>query len=281
MNGASMENYGFEFMLTYNRRIGEVELAITGNLATYRNKITRLPEDVINSYPGNGNDQTILGRPWKSLFGYVADGLFQSQTEVDAHAAQPGKGLGRIRYAELTGDGRINDEDRTWLGVEDPDFLYGLNITAGYKQFDFSVFFNGQAGSHAYNNLKEFTDFLGFFGGQNYGRRLLDGWRPDNTDTTIPAISVNNNNSENRSSTYFIENTSFLKLANFEIGYTLPAKVARRAFLQQARVYLSGQNLLTVKKGWGDNPFTGADPETPNFAYPVPRAFTFGLNISF
>jgi len=281
VNGASMENYGFEFILTYNQRIGEVDLAITGNLSTYRNKITKLPEDVINSYPGNGNDQTILGRPWKSLFGYVTDGLFTTQTEVDAHANQPGKGLGRIRYVDLNNDGEINDEDRTWLGVEDPDFLYGLNIAASYKQFDISVFFNGQVGSQAYNDLKGFTDFYGFFGGQNYGKRLLDGWRPDNTDTTIPAISVNNNNTENRRSTYFIENSSFLKLANFEIGYTLPASIARKAFMQHARIYLSGQNLLTIKKGWGDNNFTGADPETPNFAYPVPRSFTFGLNVSF
>lgn len=281
VNGASMENYGFEFILTYNQQIGEVDIAITGNLSTYRNKITKLPEDVINSYPGNGNDQTILGRPWKSLFGYVTDGLFQTQEEVDAHAKQPGKGLGRIRYVDLNNDGEINDEDRTWLGVEDPDFLYGLNIAASYKQFDFSVFFNGQVGSHAYNDLKGFSDFLGFFGGQNYGRRLLDGWRPDNTDTTIPAISGNNNNSENRSSTYFIENTSFLKLANIEIGYTLPESVTRKAFMQNARIYVSGQNLLTIKKSWGDNQFTGADPETPNYAYPVPRAFTFGLNVSF
>lgn len=281
VNGASMENYGFEFLLTYNQHIGEVDLSVTGNIASYRNKITKLPEDVINSYPGNGNDQTILGRPWRSLFGYVADGLFNTQEEVDAHADQPGKGLGRIRYVDLNKDGEINDEDRTWLGVEDPDFLYGLNIIANYKQFDFSVFFNGQVGSHAYNELKEFTDFFGFFGGQNYGSRLLNGWRQDNTNTTIPAISANNNNNENRASTYFIENTSFLKLANFELGYTLPASITRKAFMQHARIYVSGQNLLTIKKGWGDNKFTGADPETPNFAYPVPRSFTFGLNVSF
>ncbi|MDH6306772.1 TonB-linked SusC/RagA family outer membrane protein [Parabacteroides sp. PF5-5] len=281
VNGASMENWGLEFALTYNQKIGEVDLSVTGNIASYRNKITKLPEDVINSYPGNGNDQTILGRPWKSLFGYVTDGLFQTQEEVDAHADQPGKGLGRIRYKDLNDDKKITDEDRTWLGVEDPDFLYGLNVAASWRNFDFSMFWNGQVGSYTYNWLKEFTDFYGFFGGQNYGTRLLDGWRPDNTNTSIPAVSGSDVNNEIRTSDYFVENTSFLKLANFEIGYRLPENWLRGVRIQNARIYLSGQNLLTIKKGWGKDAFTGVDPETPRFAYPVPRSFTFGLNVSF
>lgn len=282
VNGASMENSGFEFLLTFNKKIGEVELNISGNIASYRNKITKLPEDVINSYAGNGNDQTILGRPWKSLFGYVADGIFQNQEEVDAHVGQPGKGVGRIRYKNLNGDNVINDEDRTWLGVEDPDFLYGLNLSATWRNFDVSMFWNGQVGSHAnVNSIKAFTDFYGFFGGQNYGARLLDAWSPTNPNSTIPAVSANNVNDEGRFSTYFIENTSFLKLANFEIGYTLPKAWLQAARMQNARIYVSGQNLLTVKKGWGDNAFTGVDPETPDFAYPVPRAFTLGVNVSF
>lgn len=281
VNGASMENSGVEFMLTYNHKIGEVDLTVSGNIASYKNKITKLPEDVINSYAGNGNDQTILGRPWKSLFGYVADGLFQNEQEVTAHADQPGKGIGRIRYKDINEDGKVNDEDRTWLGIEDPDFLYGLNISASWKNFDFSMFWNGQVGSHAYNSQKGYTDFFGFFGGQNYGARLLDAWRPDNAGATIPAVSSNDVNNEQRISSYFVENTSFLKLANLEIGYRIPAKWLKAARMESARLYLSGQNLLAIKKGWGENAFTGADPETPNLAYPVPRAFTFGVNVSF
>lgn len=281
VNGASMENSGFEFLLNYSHKIGEVDLNITGNIATYKNKITELPEDVINSYAGNGNDQTILGRPWKSLFGYVADGIFQNDQEVADHGAQPGKGVGRIRYKDLNNDKKITDEDRTWLGIEDPDFLYGLNLSASWKNFDVAMFWNGVVGSHANNTNKTFSDFFGFFGGQNYGGRLLDAWRPDNADATIPAVSANNVNDEGRFSTYFVENTSFLKLANFELGYRLPKSWLQAARMESARIYLSGQNLLTIKKGWGDNAFTGVDPETPNLAYPVPRAFTFGVNVSF
>ena len=282
VNGASMENSGVEFMLTYHTNIGQVGLNITGNIASYRNKITELPEDVINSYPGNGNDQTILGRPWKSLFGYVADGLFRSEAEVKAHAEQPGKSVGRIRYKDINNDGRINDEDRTWLGVEDPDFLYGLNVNATWRQFDFSMFWHGQVGSYAnVTTIKSFTDFFGFFGGQNYGSRLLDAWSPENNGSTIPAVSANNVNDESRFSSYFVENTSFLKLVNMEIGYRLPERMLKAAHMESARVYLSGQNLLTLKKTWGDNAFTGVDPETPNFAYPIPRSLTVGLQVNF
>lgn len=281
VNGASMENSGLELMLTYQHKVGEVDLTVSGNIASYKNKITKLPEDVINSYPGNGNDQTILGRPWKSIFGYVADGLFTTDDEVKNSAEQPGKGLGRIRYKDLNNDKKINDEDRTWLGVEDPDFLYGLNVSASWKQFDFSMFWNGQVGSHAYNDQKGYTDFFGFFGGQNYGARLLDAWRPDNADSTIPAVSTSDVNNEQRRSSYFVENTSFLKLANLEIGYRFPEKWLKAVRMEGGRLYLSGQNLLTIQKSWGDNAFTGADPETPNLAYPVPRAFTLGVNVSF
>lgn len=282
VNGASMENSGMEFMLTYHANLGEVALNVTGNIASYRNKITELPEDVINSYPGNGNDQTILGRPWKSLYGYVADGLFHSQAEVDAHAAQPGKSVGRIRYKDINQDGRINDEDRTWLGIEDPDFLYGLNLSAIWRQFDLSMFWHGQVGSYAnVSTIKSFTDFFGFFGGQNYGSRLLDAWSPENNGSSIPAVSANNVNDESRFSSYFVENTSFLKLANIEIGYRLPERLLKAARMESARIYLSGQNLLTLKKTWGDNAFTGSDPETPNFAYPIPLAFTFGIQVAF
>ncbi len=282
INGASMDNSGVEFLVTFNKKAGEVNLGITGNIASYRNKITKLPEDVINSYPGNGNDQTILGRPWKSLFGYIADGLFQNEQEVENHATQPGKGVGRIRYKDINNDGVINDEDRTWLGIEDPKFLYGINLNATWKNFDITMFWNGQVGSKAnVSRIKSFTDFYGFFGGQNYGSRLLDAWRPDNMQSSIPAVTANNVNDEGRFSTYFIETTPFLKLANLEIGYTLPDQILKTLYMQNARIYVSGKNLFTLKKGWGDNAFTGVDPETPNFAYPVPRAFTFGLNVSF
>lgn len=281
VNGATLENRGLEFILSYNDKIGDVGLNITGNISNYTNKVVKLPEDVINSYPGNGNDQTILGRPLNSMFGYIADGIFQTQAEVDAHVQQTGKGVGRIRFKNINGDDVINDEDRTWIGVSDPDFIYGLNVALDWKNIDFSMFWKGLVGYNVNNDVKRYTDFISFFGGHNYGKRTLDAWTPQNTSSTIPMLSLNDNNFESRFSTYFIENASFLKLSNMEIGYTLPKEKLNALFVQNARVYLSGQNLLTIKKWWGDNAYTGVDPETPNLAYPFPFSFTFGINITF
>jgi TonB-linked SusC/RagA family outer membrane protein len=281
VNGATLENKGFEFMLGYNEKIGEWGLSFTGNISRYVNKVVKLPEDVINSYAGNGNDQTILGRPLNSMFGYVADGIFQNQAEVDAHVEQPGKGIGRIRYRNVDGDDRISDDDRTWLGVKDPDFIYGLNIGLTWKNFDLSMFWNGVVGAMTDNGVKRYTDFISFFGGHNYGRRTLDAWTPRNTSSTIPALALNDRNNEARFSTYFIENGSYLKLANIEVGYTLPENILNRVFINNARIYVMGQNLLTIKKTWGDNAFTGVDPEVPNLAYPIPYTFTVGINLSF
>ncbi|MBN2661323.1 MAG: TonB-dependent receptor [Tannerellaceae bacterium] len=281
VNGATLENKGFEFILSYNEKIGEVGLNITGNISSYKNKVVKLPEDVINSYAGNGNDQTILGRPLNSMFGYVAEGIFQNQAEVDAHVVQTGKGVGRLRYKDVNEDGKINDEDRTWLGVADPDFIYGLNVAVNWKNFDLSMFWNGLVGYNVNNEAKRYTDFISFFGGHNYGTRTLDAWTPQNSSSTIPALSLNDNNYESRYSSYFIENASYLKLANMEIGYTIPEHLLKAVYMKNARIYVMGQNLLTVKKSWGDNAFTGVDPETPNLSYPIPFSVTFGVNVTF
>ena len=281
VNGATLDNKGFEFILSYNDKIGDVGLSVTGNISSYKNKVVKLPEDVINSYAGNGNDQTILGRPLNSMFGYVAEGIFQNQSEVDAHVEQTGKGVGRLRFKDVNKDGKINDEDRTWLGVADPDFIYGLNVAVNWKNFDFSMFWNGLVGYNVNNEVKRYTDFISFFGGHNYGKRTLDAWTPQNSSSTIPALSLNDNNYESRYSSYFIENASYLKLANMEIGYTIPEHLLKSVYMKNARIYVMGQNLLTVKKTWGDDAFTGVDPETPNLSYPIPFSVTFGVNVTF
>lgn len=282
VNGASLGNKGFEFILSYNGKFGDVKYDVTGNIAGYRNKVIKLQDNVINSYPGNGADQTILGRPLTSMFGYVADGIFRTQEEVDAHADQNGKGLGRIRYKNVNdSDNEINDADKTWLGVSDPKFVYGLNMTLSYKQWDFNMFWNGIAGGLINNSTKGYTDFVGFFGGENYGKRTLDAWTPQNPNSDIPALSVNDLNYERRFSTYFIESSSYLKLRSLELGYRIPDKLCKSMYMQNAKIYFLGENLLTFKKSWGDNKYTGIDPETPNQAYPIPFSLTFGVNVSF
>lgn len=276
VNGASMKNTGFEAVATYYGKIGEVEYSIAANASHYRNKITELPDDVLGSYAGNGNDQTILGRPLSSMYGHLADGLFRTQDEVDAHVAQTGKGLGRIRYKNTNNDDKIDDDDRVWLGHGDPKLLYGINLSTKWKNFDLSMFWNGVYGLKVNNGVKRYSDFIGFFSGHNYGDRTLEAWTPQHSSSTIPALSLNDLNNEQRFSSYFVENASYLKLANLEIGYTL-SRSTEAKLLKNARFYFIAQNIATMKS----KNFTGVDPEVPNLAYPIPFSLTFGTNITF
>ena len=283
LNGADIDNKGFELTLNYNDQFGDLGLNVSGVFSHNKQKIVSVPDDVINNFAGNGMDDNILGRPKNSLYGYVADGLFQSQAEVDAHAEQTGAAPGRIRYKDLNNDGVINDEDRTWIGCENPDLEYGINVGLTYKNFDLSIFFNGVIGKDLnVSGWKSWTDIYALgTAGENYGTRLLDAWTPTNTDTSIPAVSVNNYNDEGRMSTYYVESGSYLKIRNIELGYTIPRSFADKLRLQRARIALRADNVATIKKGWGDNAFTGLDPEYPGSTYPNPFSMTMSLNVTF
>lgn len=278
VNGASMQNKGIEFLIGYRGATSfGLSYDFTGNISGYRNKITDLPESVVNNYGGNGTTDNILGRPIGSYYGYVADGLFQTQEEVDTYVVQTGKGLGRIRYKNITEDDVIDEKDRTWLGNPHPDFEYGLNIVLGYKGFDFTAFLNGVYGNEVHNTIKRFTDFWAVDElGSNKGTRLLNAWSPTNTGSDIPALSFSDLNNEKRFSSYYIEPGSYLKLRNLQLGYSLPASVIQKLHVEKLRVYVSGQNLLTFKS----KKFTGLDPENPNLAYPISTTFTLGLNLA-
>ena len=278
-NGASVETKGFEVSLRHKNSIGDFSYDVSFNLGSFSDKITYLPESVVDAYPGN-SEKTIIGRSMQSIFGYVADGLFETQQEVDQHAEQPGKDLGRIKYKDLNGDDKITPLDQRYLGVEHPDFEYGLNTKLSYKQFSFSLFFQGIQGMEAYNEMKFRTDFVGQWTGANFGSRVLDAWSPKNKNSSIPALSLSDKNDENRPSTYYVENGSYLKLRNLQIGYTLPEKVLNSIGLQHLKIYLRGENVFMIKDNKGDDKFTAPDPESPDMAYPRPRKFILGLNLS-
>jgi TonB-linked SusC/RagA family outer membrane protein len=277
MNGASMENKGFEFTLINSGKIGQVNYELNGNFSTYKNKVTYLPSSVVNSYGGNGTTDNILGRPLNSFYGYVADGLFRTQKEVDDYATQVGKGLGRIRFVDLNGDKVVNTVDRTWIGDPNPKFFYGLNVALDYKGFDVSAFFQGVSGNAVQNEVKYNTDFWSVAQtGSNKGTRTLQAWTPQNPNSNIPALTQVDANNEARLSTYFIEKGSYFKLRNMQLGYTLSSSLLSRAKMQKARIYIGGDNLLLIAKS---KTFTGLDPENPAFGYPNPKVFTAGVMI--
>jgi TonB-linked SusC/RagA family outer membrane protein len=280
VNGASMENRGFEISLGARLNVNQdLYINLDGNLSQYRNKITDLPTEVVNAYGGDGRGQNILGRPINSFFGYIADGLFRTEEEVNNHAEQPGKGLGRIRYSDLNADGVINDFDRTWIGEPHPDFTYGLNAQVNFHQFDLSLLFQGVTGVDVINDFKYATDFWSVSEtGSNKGARLLNAWSPSNPGSEIPSIALTDANFESRFSTYFIENGSYLKLRNAQLGYTFKDNVTRDLHMNSFRIYIGGDNLALLAKS---DSFTGLDPENPGYGYPNPLIITAGLNLKF
>lgn len=277
LNGASMENRGLEALISYNGNISrDLTINLTGNIASYRNKVTKLPSDVLTGYPGNGTTQTVLGRSINSEYGYVVQDIFSSANELANSATQPGKGLGRIRYADLNHDGVIDQNDQKFLGTSDPDFTYGLNTSIGYRQFSLSVFFQGVESGLVYNNYKYLTDFTSLAPGSNWGSRTLQAWTPQNPKSTIPALTLVNNNDEGRYSSYFLESGSYLKLRNIQFAYNLINSV-KKWKLQRAKIYVQASNLFTFK----GSSYTGPDPENPHNAYPIPVITTIGINLSY
>ena len=281
INAGEMENRGFEFNIGYrNQTHFGLKYDVTANISSYRNKITALPTTVAanGTFGGNGV-KSVIGHPMGAQVGYVADGIFKSQEEIDNHATQEGAGLGRIRWKDLTGDGKITEADQTWIYNPVPDFTYGFNIYLEYKNFDFTAFFQGVQGVDIISDLKKETDIwaglnVGFL---NKGKRLLDAWSTSNPDSNVPALSLSDNNNEKRVSSYWVENGSYLKLRTIQFGYNFPRTIASKLAMQRLRMYVSAQNLFTIKS----SSFTGVDPENPNYGYPIPLNITFGLNVTF
>lgn len=281
INAGEMENKGFEFNIGYRKNTAwGLRYDINANISTYRNKITKLPTTVAanGTFGGNGV-KSVIGHAMGSQVGYVADGIFKSQDEIDNHATQEGAALGRIRWKDLNDDGKITEADQEWIYDPTPDFTYGFNIYLEYKNFDFTAFFQGVQGVDIISDLKKETDIwaglnIGFL---NKGRRLLDAWSPTNPNSNIPAVSLSDNNNEKRVSSYWVENGSYLKLRTVQLGYNVPKSFAQKLAMERLRFYLSAQNVFTIKS----SSFTGVDPENPNYGYPIPLNITFGLNVTF
>ena len=280
INAGEMENRGIEFNIGYRGHVGDFQYDFAGNIGTYRNKVTKIPETIAanGTFGGNGVE-SVVGHALGSQVGYVYDGIFKSQTEIDNHATQNGAGLGRIRWKDLNNDGVINEKDQQWIYNPVPDFTWGLNIYLQYKNFDLTMFWQGVQGVDVISDLKKETDLWSGLNisNLNKGRRLLDAWSPTNMDSNIPSISTMDNNNEKRVSSYFVENGSYAKLRTIQLGYNFPQNLTKKFFMERLRMYVSAQNLLTIKS----KKFTGVDPENTNFGYPIPLNITFGLNVSF
>jgi TonB-linked SusC/RagA family outer membrane protein len=278
-NGPSLRDWGMEFTVGYRKTFANgLGLDLNGNLDFFRNYVTSLPETTTGSYAHTSKENLVQAKkPYGSMVGYVANGLFQNREEVYA-SGQPNARVGGIKYADLDGDGRITETDQTWILNPVPAFSYGLNIALTYKNFDFSMFWQGVVDQDVYNNQKFQTDFWSITdAGSNKGNRMLNAWTTANTGSSIPALTTNNTADEGRVSTYYVENGSYLKLRTLQIGYNLPVKFISKLKMSSVRAYLSGQNLLTIKS----SSLTCSDPENPNWSYPLATSVSFGLQVGF
>ncbi len=280
LNGPSLRNWGMEFLIGWRDELRcGFGYKASLNLDFFRNRVTYLPSTTTGSYAHTTTENLVQSRqPYGSIVGYVFDGLFQSQKEVLAYG-QDNARVGGMKYADLNGDGKITPDDQTWIFNPVPDLSFGLNLEFNYKNFDLQMFWQGVIGQDVYNNQKFQNDFWSVTdAGSNKGVRVLDAWLPGvNTNSTIPMLTTNNTGDEGRTSSYFVENGSYAKLRTLQLGYSLPSKLLSKLRMTKARVYLSGQNLLTIKS----NSLTCSDPENPNWAYPIPTSMSFGLQLEF
>ena len=285
-NGGEMTNQGFEGQINWRDEAGKgfsYELGL--NISVQKNKVTDLLDDIYYNYGGGYADHSLVGQSFGSWMGFKTDGVFHSQAEVDEYCSQYqvefGKpGVGRIKYVDENGDGKINYNDRTWLGCDLPKVQLGFNFGAKWKGFDLSLFFTSII-RDAFNNSKYYTDLFQCWNG-NHGTRLVEAANAYNEflktgyyNCDTPAPTTDNSNNEHEVSEFHIEDGSFLRLKTLTLGYTLPANVMKKLRLSSARVYFQAQNVFTITS------YTGADPEGLGYPYAMPRQYTFGIQFGF
>lgn len=276
VNIGKMSNKGWEFSAKWRDRIGDFTYGIVANFSDVQNKIVDLNDQVYIS----GSRITKEGYAYNSYFGYIAEGLFQSQEEITNspfHFANTK--AGDIKYKDINGDNKIDANDREVLGNFFPRYEYSFNLNLGYKGIDFSALFQG---------IGKMDNYLSGTGSQPFFSQSFQGsiyehqkdyWSPENTDAEFPRLTANSITNNYVTSSYWMRDASFLRLKNVVLGYTLDQRVIKSLKSTTARIYVSGQNLFTAS-----NYFPGFDPEqrdTGGEFYPIMRTFTVGLNLNF
>ena len=297
-NALASRNRGIDVSVTTNNFVSSdngFTWSTTLNLSAYRNKITDLgvgrPFNGQGIRGGTNITRYDQGVPFGSFYGYVADGIIQTSEELRTlNAGSPngsyqtsGTAPGDIKFRDLNGDGVVNDQDRTFIGNPNPNFTYGLNNTLGYKGFDLNIFIQGSQGNDVYNLNRYYLEG-GLAAATNAGVIALDRWTAEGTSNYVPRAVFNDPNQNNRASSHYIENGSYLRIKLLTLGYTLPKELTSALRGQRIRIYVSSQNLATITN------YTGFDPELGNNGnsigvdrgiYPQARTFTAGVNVGF
>jgi len=300
VNIGDIQNSGIDFNATYHALIGkDLKLDLSGTLTSYKNEIVDIPGVPFFDGPTIRNVRVQRfqeGQAFGAFFGYKVIGIFQDANDVTKSPTQDGAIPGRFKYQDVNADGKINTDDRTFIGDPNPDFTYSFNISATYKNFDFGAFFFGSKGNDIFNNTKYFTDFPDFFKGGLRKEVALNSCTPTNTNTTIPILTTTGSFSTDNSgfaNSYFISKGSYLRNKLMQIGYTIPQNKLARFGIDRLRIYFQATNLFTITD------YDGLDPELPSQPnsngqivntsmygidqgnYPQTPRFLFGLNLNF
>jgi TonB-dependent starch-binding outer membrane protein SusC len=279
INVASVRNTGFEFSLGFNDRIGEsFGYGVSANFTKVNNKVEKLNRD--EPFGGEGG-RFEVGQSLFYLWGYKVGGIFQSKAEIDTYVAKNTDATNGNKfepgdmYFQNTGGGAdtIDAKDRTYLGNVLPGHYYGVNLSASYKMFDFSIFFQGIGDLSRYNYVRAGNESMGG-PGQNMSKTTLDRWTTKNPSTTMPRAVQSDPAGNTRFSSRFVESASFMRLRNIQLGFNFPESWTKSVgFIEKARIYISGSNLMTFTN------WKGIDPE--NDSSPIPQTWTVGANIIF
>ncbi|MGV3541232.1 MAG: SusC/RagA family TonB-linked outer membrane protein [Rufibacter sp.] len=287
VNIGSIGNKGWEFSVTSRNFTGDFKWTTNANLYFNRSRVIKLGDTEEQFYGGSNylaeGQMYVLrvGEPVGSFHGYVDNGVFQNQAEIDA-SAQKGAKPGDIRYVDVNQDGQITPLDRQIIGNPEPKFNYGLNNDFSYKGFDLNIFIHGVQGSKLLhlNNV----DLWDVSGQQNNSTAVLDRWTPENPSNTMSRATKTRNT---RISNRYVEDASFLRVKNILLGYTIPGKHLQKLKMSSARVYVSAQNLITLTDYSGYDPEVNSRGEdniqiaTDFGAYPTAKTFTVGVNFGF
>lgn len=290
INAGTVRNAGVEVGITsfnFKDNGDGFNWTTTLNFSYNHNQIISLP-DGKDIYSQTGNviyNVNSVGHPINAFYGYVCDGIFQTQEEIDNHAIQTigsskynSTQPGDIKFKDLNSDGVIDENDRTFLGSPTPSWTFSLNNTFKIKGFDIEIYFYGVAGNKIYNATRASLEAMSV--AQNQAVSVLDRWNDENHSTTMPRAVANDPNNNNRVSDRFIEDGSYLRLKNLSFGYTIPQRLTKKAAMSNVRVYISGSNLFTITKYKGLDPEVGGTGVDFN-VYPISLNITAGASITF
>jgi hypothetical protein len=289
INAGEIENKGVELSLTSHNARGRFTWDTDFNISVNRNEVVSLNDTIPLPRGSVGFNQNLAriepGYPVDAFYGFVTDGIFQDQEEVEAHALQvPGEdpynrtSAGDIRFMDLNSDGIIDDEDRTYIGNPNPDFIFSLNNRFIYKGFDLNIFLQGVVGNDIYNANRIWNE--GMAVAYNQTTETLDRWTTPGMETAVPRAVFNDPNKNTRPSNRFIEDGSYLRVKNVIFGYRIPEALLRKIGMASARIYVSGTNLWTFTNYKGFDPEVGVNGIDLS-TYPVTRTISVGANIGF